>query len=296
MSMLKSRIKFILLILFEPFSYYSKLLMSKIGMTNKALIYYGESKRTVVIDKIVYVCIHEWGGYPLKRKKCVEGRYFDCGLSSQIERFKCYREKGCVKLTITMSDAIKHSDIDYVKSNCDTFIEVPNVGMDFKGYSSFYKIIENEENRYVILTNSSVEASQCDFLDGYVKYMEDNPDVGLLGISYSTKMYHTLIRRNFIPHVQSFFIMTTLDVLKEIVAENKGLFPGENADYKRLLIRKGEIRLSMIVQKLGYKLAVVYPENGIPFKFTDKQHWNHPFDDLRLSCTTPNILVPIIEQ
>ena len=290
-----SRFKFLFLILSEPFVYYPIQLAGFLGLIDLSKIYRGNRLREKVVSPVVRVCIHEWGGYEMKRKKIVEGRCFNCGLFSQIERFKKYREKGVVNLTITMSDVANHPDVGVVKSNCDEFIEVSNVGMDFNGYSTFYRKNKNEDNCYVILTNSSVEESQCDFLEGYIKYMEDNPDVGILGISYSTRMYHTLIRRNFVPHIQSFFIMTTLEVLKEIVTVNKGRFPGENAIYKRLLIRKGEIPLSKIALKLGYRLAVVYPEDGIPFKFIDKKHWNHPFDDLRLSCTTPNKLVPIAE-
>ncbi len=296
LSSIMSRIKFVFLILTEPFVYYPTRFASLLGLVDKSRIYRGSRIREKVVSPVVRVCTHEWGGYELKRKKNVEGRYFNCGLFSQLERFKKYREKGVVNLTITMSDVEKHPDIGVVKSNCDNFIEVSNVGMDFNGYSTFYKRNKSEDNCYVILTNSSVEESQCDFLDGYIKYMEDNPDVGILGISYSTRMYHTLIRRNFVPHIQSFFLMTTLAVLKDIVTANKGRFPGENAIYKRLLIRKGEIPLSKIALKLGYSLAVVYPEDGIPFKFTDKKHWKHPFDDLRLSCTTPNKLVPITES
>lgn len=293
-SKVLSRIQFVRLILTEPFVYYSRQVLGFVGILDLSAIYQGTKKRTPVYNNIVKVCVHEWGGYSLERDK-----YFSpsssnhCGLRYQLERFVKYRKHGVVDLTVTMSDVNKHNDLEYVKKRCDHFVEVSNVGMDFSGYSAFFQSIRHLENCYVILSNSSVEKSQTDFLSGYIKYMEKNPDVGMLGISYSTRMYHTLIRRNFIPHIQSFFVLTTLDVLKEIVVENKGKFPGADADYKRLLIRKGELPLSRLALKLGYRLAVVYPEDGIPFKFTDKKHWNHPFDDLRLTCTKPNYIAKI---
>lgn len=291
MSWLLSRCKFIILILTEPFVYYPRQLAGKLGIIDLTSLYYGRRTRVPIKSSVVRVCVHEWGGYAMERKKLFSNTSMNiCGLRYQLQRFSIYRNKGFVDLTVTMSDINKSKDLNEIKNSCDHFIPVSNIGMDFRGYSTFFNSIVNEENCYVILTNSSVEKTQTDFLEGYIRYMNENPDVGMLGISYSTRMYHTLIRRNFIPHIQSFFVITTLDVLKEIVALNKGKFPGADAGYKRLLIREGEIPLSRLALKLGYRLAVVFPEDGVPFKFTDKSHWNHPFDDLRLTCSKPSFI------
>lgn len=295
-SELISRLKFIILILTEPFPYFIKWLLRILKIKDPDSIYYGTRQRKPVEDGIVQVCVHEWGGYAPIRCKNVETVEFECGLKYQAERFKQYRKDGKVKLTITMSDSEKHQDIAWVKSNCDSLIEVSNIGMDFNGYRTFWETIKDKTNSYVILTNSSVEKYQCDFLEGYVKYMNDNPDVGMLGISYSTKMYHTLLRFNFTPHIESFFVLTTTDILSQVVQYNKGQFPGANADYKRLLIREGEHPLSLITAKLGYRLAVVYPDTGIPFKFTGRKEWTLPFNDLRLSCKFPNRIQPIADK
>lgn len=293
-SWLLSICKFIMLILAEPFVYYPRQLAGRLGIIDLNSLYYGKRKREPVKSSVVRVCVHEWGGYAMERKKIFSNTSKNiCGLKYQLQRFSIYRKNGLVDLTVTMSDINKSNNLNEVKKNCDHFIPVSNIGMDFHGYSTFFKSIIDEDNCYVILTNSSVEKTQTDFLEGYIRYMNENPDVGMLGISYSTRMYHTLIRRNFIPHIQSFFVMTTLDVLKEIVSLNKGKFPGADAGYKRLLIRKGEIPLSRLVLKLGYRLAVVYPNDGIPFKFTDESHWTHPFDDLRLTCPKPSYISEI---
>ena len=289
-----SRLKFFLLICIEPFPYFIKWLLRIMGLYDPDKIYYGTRNRQPIKKSVVQVCVHEWGGYSLVRQKKVETVKFECGLKYQIDRFNPYRGNGKVKLTITMSDAARHPDIEWIKENCDNFIEVSNVGMDFSGYNAFWKAIKNKPNSYVILTNSSVEKSQCDFLDGYIQYMEKNPEVGMLGISYSTKMYHTLLRGNFTPHIESFFILTTTEILNQVVVYNKGEFPGVNADYKRLLIRTGEYNLSFIVTKLGYRLAVVYPDTGIPFKFVGRKEWKMPFEDLRLSCKFPNRIQQIV--
>lgn len=295
-SELISRLKFIILILTEPFPYFIKWLLRILKIKDPDSIYYGTRQRKPVEDGIVQVCVHEWGGYAPIRCKNVETVEFECGLKYQVERFKQYRKDGKVKLTITMSDSEKHQDIAWVKSNCDSLIEVSNIGMDFNGYRTFWETIKDKTNSYVILTNSSVEKYQCDFLEGYVKYMNDNPDVGMLGISYSTKMYHTLIRVNFTPHIQSFFILTTIDVLNQVVEYNHNKFPGADAAYKRLIIREGEIPISHIAAKLGYRLAVVHPDSGETFKFVGRKEWILPFDDLRLNCCHPNRIAVINNQ
>lgn len=251
-------------------------------------------KRDKVEDQKVYVCIHEWGGYPLIRNKTLKnGQIFECGLEGQLARYKPYREKGKIELTVTMSDTHLTKNIDSIKSQSDHFIEVSNKGLDFSGYSSFFNKIKNNPNAYIILTNSSVNSINSDFLDNYIYYMEQNPDIGILGISYSTKIYQTLVRNNFTPHIQSFFLLTTIKVLNEIVEQNNNKFPGENITHKLLLIREGEIKLSQIALGLGYNLAIIMPETGKPFKFTNKEQWDMPKGDLRLHIQHPNIITPL---
>lgn len=118
-------------------------------------------------------------------------------------------------------------------------------------------------------------------------------EVGMLGISYCTKMIQTLVRDNFTPHLQSFFLLTTIEVLREVVALNKGKFPGNGISHKLLLIRQGEIRLSQLVRKAGYRLAVVDPQNGIPYKFECYRKWGLPKGDIRQQINTPNRITPM---
>lgn len=248
------------------------------------------SIRTAVESRRVTVCVHEWGGYPMKRSKTIkDGATFDCGLKYQLDRFA---EKENVDFIVTMSDISKHNCVESIKSRVKV-VEVDNRGMDFSGYASVYKMVKNKPNRYIILNNSSVNSVQEEFLQGYIDYMEQNPDVGMLGVSYCTCMWQTLVRNNFTPHLQSFFLLTTTQVLNEVVTLNQGKFPGAGIDHKLLLIRRGEIKLSRLVQKAGYRLAVVNPQDGIPFKFTDYRHWKLPKGDIRQLLSEPNKITPI---
>lgn len=243
----------------------------------------------------LYVGLHEWGGYKLTRSKKVNViKPFECGLKYQIERFKKdYKGLKKIDLTITMSEPTLHEDLEYVKQNCDSFIETSNLGKDFAGYKAFYDSIKNKSNAYVLLTNTSVSSYKCDFIDCYTNYMENNKDVGILGISYNSKCRVSFVKNNFTPHLQSFFLLTTIEVLNQIFEKNNNEFPGANIELKQLLIRDGEIKISQLALQLGYKLAVV-TDNGV-CKFTnDINDWNLKYDDCRLGSDTPNNIVPLV--
>lgn len=246
-------------------------------------------RKAVETDKIV-VGVHEWGGYDMRRSKTIKGGVtFPCGLQSQLDRFAGKRG---VELIVTMSEAEKHRDLAYVRSRAKVVL-VDNRGMDFSGYGAIYDRFKDAPNGYIILTNSSVHSIQEDFLDDYIRYMELNQEVGMLGVSYCTKMIQTLVRDNFTPHLQSFFLLTTLDVLRRVVLLNGGRFPGRGIDHKLLLIRLGEIRLSRLILAAGYRLAVVSPVDGVPYKFECYGSWILPKGDIRQKISTPNRITPI---
>ena len=244
----------------------------------------------------IYIHTHDWGGYKSIRQKSIKNAVtFYCGLEYQLKRFEAYKGQYQIESTLTMSDVALCVDLEGVKQRVNNFIEVDNLGMDFSGYSAFYASIKDKPNSYVILSNSSVNSSQDDFLDIYIDYMQTNEDVGIMGISYCTKRYQSLVRNNFTPHLQSFFYLTTIDVLRDIVASNGGVFPGEGIGYKLLLIRKGEVQVSTIALKLGYTLATVQ-ECGKVFKFdrsTLYRDWSIPKGDIRQNINCPNKINPI---
>jgi hypothetical protein len=251
--------------------------------------------RTPVKTDMIYASVHEWGGYDLQRKKTIKnGPTFDCGLRYQLSRFKILVSNHQVNLTVTISDIEKYPHLPYVHANADLVLGVPNAGMDFSGYSHHYNRIKDFPNSYVVLSNSSVDNEDQPFLDEYIKYLEDNPDVGILGVSYCTKIYQTFVRNNFNPHIQSFFYLTTIDVLAEIVKKNGGKFPGDKIQHKLLLIREGEVKVSQIALNLGYKLAIVQ-ENGEVYKFGRNgwpdngfNNWKLPLGDVRQINRHPN--------
>ena len=247
--------------------------------------------RREVEDNRIYMCIHEWGGYQGKRLKKIKSiTPFEVGLDYQLDRIDKYRGEIPLNLTITMSNPELYGDLDKLASKCDNLIFVPNEGMDFAGYSAFYDTIRKKKNAYVILSNSSINKESEECLESLIDYFKTNDDIGLLGISSSSKYYHTLVRNNFNPHIQSFFLLTTIKVLNELVASNGGVFPGVGETNKHLLIRRGEVHLSKLVMGLGYKLAVVNERGAFKFDLD-----SYPFEegDYRLYTSHPNKLVKV---
>lgn len=281
-------------LLFFPFLYLFEWFKNKISSNQQLKI---KKNRKKVISNEVYVNIHEWGGYVGERTKTIKnGKVFNCGLTPQLNRFLKSNDKIKKKIYLTISDIDLIKDRSKIEKDIDVILSVDNVGMDFSGYSEFYSKIKDQPNAYVILSNSSVNAIQTDFLENYINYMETNPDVGILGVSYCSKIWQSIVRNNFNPHLQSFFLLTTINVLKEIVIENGNKFPGKGIVYKRLLIKNGEIAMSRLAQKVGYNLAVTL-EDGSVFKFGKNDffdngynRWMLEFTDVRLMCANPNII------
>lgn len=289
--------KFYLSLLMEiikwPWEYSKNFLKLKFGNFTKSHV--KNKIRVPVLKNKLSVCIHEWGGYEGKRIKKIKNiKEFECGLDYQLERFQKYDGECELDLTLTISDShLLKQSIEGVK-----IMNVSNIGMDFSGYAAFYESIKSKDNKYVILTNSSVNKLQVNFIDDYIRFFKLNNSVGMLGISYNTKMYQSLIRNNFNPHLQSFFLLTTTEVLNEVVRFNE-TFPGKDIDYKLALIKYGEIKLSRIVMDLGYKLCCVL-DNGQPFLFdkasfkdNGRNTWSSFFGDYRLNVDFPNAITSL---
>ncbi len=253
--------------------------------------------RKKIESENIYINIHEWGGYNYERKKEIKNiKSFVCGLKYQLIRFKRNQCKYKKILNVTISDHTKFRYLDEVLEQGYHVDFVSNNGMDFSGYDFFYNKIKTKPNAFVILTNSSVNKEQTLFLNDYIHYMENNTDVGILGVSYCAKKMQTLVKNNFTPHLQSFFLLTTINVLNEIVEANNNKFPGAGIDHKLMLIRKGEIKFSSLAMKLGYNLGVTL-ENGSVIKFGKNskfdngyKRWSLKNTDVRMFVQKPNLI------
>jgi len=157
-----------------------------------------------------------------------------------------------------------------------------------------HNIINEHKEQVVFFTNSSVDNYINCFIDTYAELFEKYKNLGLIGVSFSTKIYQSLLKNNFNPHVQTFFWVTKTSVIKRVMEKNGGRVPGENENYKLSIIRFGEAKLTKLVQKLGYDVAVVSEDENLEFfppnnLYNNGFHqWKLPYGDYRLNNKFPN--------
>jgi hypothetical protein len=296
--------KFYIIILIELVFYPFLFLFEELKKINGKLIKENNdliNKDFSIIDNEILFVVHEWAGYPFIRSKKIKyvNKEFTCGLKFHLQRWQNYQGKFKLKKIITVSDCNKKYVEDLTQSdffsNDIEIIPVDNTSMDFSGYSYVCKNrLDKNKNQIVFLTNTSVDFKDVTFIDEYSSLFEKDPSLGLLGISYSSKIYQTLIKNNFNLHLQSFFLVTRTSVLLSIIEKNGGYFPGSEHTYKLGIIRFGESKISKIAQKLGYNVKVVledgalhtFPNSGLFYNGYFK--WKLPFGDYRLHCVNPN--------
>lgn len=260
-----------------------------------------KKQRNPILSNEVIVHAHEWSGYPFERHKVIKytGNKFLCGLRFHFERLRDYQGHRQIRNILTVSDL----DDNYSERlTCEKFFDksvevygVPNRGMDFGGYGFVVKNLIAGDNKYIFLTNTSVNADSDVFIDEYINIFRAQSNLGLLGISYSSKVYQSLIRDNYTPHVQSFFLLTTTDILREITAANGGVFPGENENYKLSIIRFGEAKLSQIILSLGYDIGIINEEGKLQLLPVQKDS-SLVEGDYRLFVKKPNFINRIINE
>ncbi len=290
--------------IFAPFLYLYNSLKNWISLKYSSEENTHGNEKGIKINHLVFV-VHEWSGYPIERMKQLKPAIapFPCGLKTQIDSLVNFDSKFRSELTadyyLTISDFNNSYKEMLINSKLPIgmfeIIGVSNVGMDFAGYGHIVREkINYNPDELVFLINSSVSGNYGDKLNDYVHYFEKNPNLGLLGISYCTKVNQSLIKNNFNPHLQSFFLVFRSDVLRALYEKNNNEFPGEFEVNKYSIIRFGEVKLTSLVMKLGYDVGVVEPDGEV-FLFpritktnNGYNSWKLGFGDRRFSNQRPN--------
>jgi hypothetical protein len=298
--------KFWLFICFEavffPILYFINEVRNRISSQVHGSVKIGNTP-IVPIDSLVFE-IHEWAGYPLERTKQIKSNtVFNCGLRNQIESMNDFdqlnRGKRMATYHLTVSDysnsfqeLIANEKLPISNFNLH---KISNQGMDLAGYAYVVKNkISAKSNELVFLVNSSVSGNYANQLNDYILAFERNPNLGLLGVSYCTTINQSLIKNNFNPHLQSFFLVGRSSVLHELVKKNGEIFPGEFETNKYAIIRFGEAQLTSTVMNLGYDVGVVEPNGELVIfpqvKGFDNGYnaWKLLFGDRRLTNGAPN--------
>ena len=153
-----------------------------------------------------------------------------------------------------------------------------NRGQDFGAYDFGYQLLRNQgHSGDVLFMNSSVSGPHGHgWLAKYRDQFRRHPNVGLCGIGLNS--HDTSAGEGpFAPHVQSYFLYTTMKVLEHAIGPR--LFDAEVTD-KVEVIRHGEIGVSERVLDAGYSItSPAFPE----FAYRRGDIWSIPWGDLRYS-------------
>lgn len=156
-----------------------------------------------------------------------------------------------------------------------------NRGQDFGAYDFGYQLLRNQgHSGDVLFMNSSVSGPHGHgWLTKYRDQFRRHPNVGLCGIGLNS--HDTSAGEGpFAPHVQSYFLYTTMKVLEHAIGPR--LFDAESSQGldKVDVIRQGEIGVSERVLDAGYSItSPAFPE----FAYRRGDIWSIPWGDLRYS-------------
>jgi hypothetical protein len=272
----------------------------------------------------VKIVLVEWAAYPPQRDKLVGHQMVRCGLGRTLENMQRH-SPGMPANLLVVINAAADGDGDtelprgkwtgrlhrllrlhrqrQLQQRLRAYARLPrkypfidtvrfrsNHGQDFGAYDFGYQLLQRQGyDGEVLFMNSSVAGPHRDgWLLEYRRQFRRHPQVGLCGIGLNS---HDTSREPspFAPHVQSYFLYTSMRVLKDAVGER--LFDRhERVDPEQQdkleIIQHGEIGVSARVLDAGYSITSPrFPE----FAYRRGHAWSIPRGDLRYS---PRYAVP----
>jgi len=251
----------------------------------------------------VRIILVDWMGYPVKRRRRMGRRKFPCGLDRVLQNFD--RHSAGVKFDVyliingvkeyvpTLRDLIRvfppMGKDQWSKTKTEGYKGYPskypflrkvlfrsNEGRDIGGYNYGYSLLKEEGyNSDVIFMNSNVRGPfDSGWLLKYYNLFRKWSDTGACGISLNSH-FRTKKVYDFQPHIQSFFIYTSMRVLRIVFP---GDLPGASVLGKEELIRNGEVGISQEIIKAGYGICASTFEN---FQYKKDKDWKIPTGDIR---------------
>lgn len=254
------------------------------------------------------VVIAEWAAYSPWRSKLLGGTRIECGLGRLLERMREFpsgvelEARLIVNLDVPETpegplsavkawlerragrdaDALLNRRLQWYSSLPERYSFVESVqlrsnsSMDLGAYDHGYRQLRREGYEGdVLFVNSSVTGPrEANWLLKHLEQYRRHPEVGLCGISlnsHDTSQAAT----PFAPHVQSFFLLTQMEVLEAALGST--LLPAPLTN-KMDVIRLGEIGISRRILDAGYAITCsMFPS----FHYRSGRRWTIPEGDLR---------------
>lgn len=265
-------------------------------------------------ESAVHIILVDWVGYPLYRRRWMGRQKFRCGLGRLFDNFSKYEPGLRVTMSLIINTEVQYKPSlpekwiskipplhflifgvrDWIRERrisqrMNRYVQFKdehefvkeilyrdNLGRDIGAYDfGLQRLAEVGYEGDVVFMNSNVRGPVADgWLLRYRELFHSNESLGLVGISMNSHGLHGL---EFLPHVQSFFMYSSMDYLTKVYPHG---FPGIRADiHKDDLITEGEIGISTLMLDCGFGIAcIAYPE----FIFSKGDDWKIPTGDLRV--------------
>jgi hypothetical protein len=231
----------------------------------------------------VKIILVDFTGYPLFREKEIFESVIKCGIGNLFENMNKFYAGVPLDVTLVInSEKGEKPDIYNSLQKKYNFIEniifSDNTGFDFGAYNKGYQYLRSINYQGdVLFMNSSARGPFNDYwLLKYSYLFHKRKNIGLCGISLNSHATH-MQTKVFLPHVQSFFMYTNMEILTKIF---KNSFPASDiASYNKLdIISKGEIAFSQAILNSGYGICSKLFEN---FVYYNDSKWEIPEGDTR---------------
>lgn len=156
-----------------------------------------------------------------------------------------------------------------------------NNGMDIGAYDTGLQYLKEQNyDGDVILMNSSVSPPKQQYwLEKYNRLFHETPNTGACGITLNS--HNTCLKPPlFMPHIQSFFIYSTMKVISHVFP--KGIYTEKDetllSEGKDNLVAKYEIGISQAMLEAGYGIrSSAFPD----FLYFKGEQWSIPEGDIR---------------
>ena len=200
----------------------------------------------------VKIILMDWGGYPLYREKVIGQKVITCGIGPLLENMKKYKAGFPVDVILVINDAKDRDTYRELQQKYPFIGQIifrDNIGFDFGAYNAGWQCLKKANwGGDVVFMNSSARGPYHKRWLLLYSRLFHSSGVGLCGATLNSHRTNAQ-PKIFQPHVQSFFMYTSVTVLVKVFP---GDLPASNLTNRGDIVLNGEIGFSRAILDAGY--------------------------------------------
>lgn len=241
------------------------------------------------MDEIKVILV-DWMGYPFFRKKRIGENTIFCGIEHILHNIPKHPAGIAFEMILVINGLAKDptglrsflrrrhykkllKKYPYIKK---LFFR-NNTGQDIGAYNFAFNYLKKVGyDQDVLFMNSAIDGPHHDgWLLHYNRLFHARKDIGLCGINMHS--HNSKLKNNpFMPHIQSYFLYTNMQILMKVFKGN--LCGADISNNRTQLISEGEIGISQKILDNGYAICCMAFEN---FFYRKGGVWDIPFGEYR---------------